>query len=210
MLDFYGRRFSTVEAHATYRRLPTVAALERWQTQVPAGFCFAPKAHMGITHRRDLDGLEDRMAAFFSAIAPLGDHLGPVLFSLPHQDPDLARLDRLLAALPPPPTGPVAAFDLGPNWYTSEVIDRLEDHHATLVVTDNEIERDSPPPLTIGPVAYVRLRRDRYDRAALEGWAERLATLRGDGRDSYVYLKHDEQGDGPRYARRLAELLPGR
>jgi uncharacterized protein YecE (DUF72 family) len=209
MLDFYGRRFSTVEAHATYRRLPSVAALERWRSQVPAGFCFAPKAHMGITHRRDLDGLEDRVAAFLAAIAPLGDHLGPVLFSLPHQDPDLVRLDRLLAALPPPPAGPVAAFDLGPNWYTSEVIERLEDHHATLVVTDNDAERGHRPPLTIGPLAYVRLRRDRYDRAALEGWAERLAKLQADGRDSYVYLKHDEQGDGPRYARRLTELLPG-
>ncbi len=64
--------------------------------------------------------------------------------------------------------------------------------------------------MTVGPIAYVRLRRERYDRAALEAWAERLAKLQADGRDSYVYLKHDEQGDGPRYARRLVELLPGR
>ncbi len=207
MLDFYGRRFATVEAHATYRRLPSASALERWRSQVPPGFRFAAKAHMGITHRRDLDGVEDRVAAFLAAVAPLGDNLGPVLFSLPHHDPDLARLDRLLGALPPPPEGPVAAFELGPNWYTSEVISRLEAHHATLVVVDNDAEREAHAPLTIGPVAYVRLRRERYDRAGLEAWAEKLATLRAGGRDSFVYLKHDEQGDGPRYARRLSELL---
>jgi len=209
MLDFYGRRFSTVEAHATYRRLPSVTVLERWRTQVPTTFCFAPKAHLGITHRRDLEGVEDRVDAFLAAIAPLGDNLGPVLVSLPHQDPDLDRLDRLLDAFPPPPDGPVAAFELGPNWYTSEVISRLEAHHATLVVVDNDA-REAHAPLTVGPLAYVRLRRDRYDRAGLEAWAEKLAGLRADGRESFVYLKHDEQGDGPRYARRLVELLSGR
>jgi uncharacterized protein YecE (DUF72 family) len=210
MLDFYGRRFPTVEAHATYRRLPSPAALERWQSQVPPDFQFAPKAHLGITHRRDLDGVEDRVGAFLAAVAPLGSNLGPVLLSLPHQEPDLARLDRLLAALPPPPDGPVAAFELGPNWYTSEVIDRLEAHHATLVVVDSDAERPTAVPLTVGPVAYVRLRRAMYDRAALDGWAERLAKVRAGGRDSYVYVKHDEQGDGPRYARRLTELMSER
>jgi uncharacterized protein YecE (DUF72 family) len=209
MLDFYGRRFSTVEAHATYRRLPSVAALERWRTQVPPEFRFAPKAHLGITHRRDLDGLEDRMQAFLAAIVPLGDNLGPVLFSLPHQDPDLTRLDRLLEAIPPPPEGPQAAFELGPNWYTSQVIDRLDARGATLVVVDNDADREGRAPLTVGPLAYVRLRRERYDRAALDVWAERLAEVAAEGRDGYVYLKHDEQGDGPRYARRLVELLPG-
>jgi len=210
MLDFYSRRFTTVEAHATYRRLPSNAALERWRAQVPPGFRFAPKAHLGITHRRDLEGVEDRMHAFLAAIAPLADSLGPVLISLPHQDPDLDRLDRLLGSLPPPSEGPAAAFELGPNWYTSEVIDRLEAHGATLVVVDNDSGRDGRAPLTVGPVTYVRLRRERYDRTALEAWAERLAKLAAGGRDSYVYLKHDEQGDGPRYARRLVELLADR
>jgi uncharacterized protein YecE (DUF72 family) len=162
---------------------------------------------MGITHRRDLDGVEDRVAAFLAAVAPLGDNLGPVLVSLPHKDPDFDRLDRLLAAFPPPPAGPVVAFELGPNWYTSEVISRLEAHRSTLVVVDNDAEREERAPLTVGPVAYVRLRRDRYDRAALEAWADELGKLRTEGRDSYVYLKHDAEGDGPRYARRLAELL---
>ena len=59
-------------------------------------------------------------------------------------------------------------------------------------------------------MAYVRLRRARYDRAVLEAWAERLAKVRAEGRDAYVYLKHDDEGDGPRYARRLVELLAGR
>ncbi len=209
MLDFYSRRFTTVEAHATYRRLPTAVTLERWRAQVQPGFRFAPKAHMGITHRRDLDGVEDRVAAFLAAVTPLADNLGPVLVSLPHHEPDLDRLDRLLAAFASLPGAPVAAFELGPKWYTDAVISRLDAHRATLAVVDNDSERGEPAPLTVGPLTYLRLRRDRYDRGGLEAWAERLAKLRADGRDSYVYLKHDPEGDGPRYARRLAELLAG-
>ena len=131
MLGVYAATFATVEAHATYRRLPSVAALERWQTQVPPGFCFAPKAHLGITHRRDLDGVEERVAAFLAAVAPLGPTLGPVLVSLPHLQPDLDRLDRILTPLTTP-----AAFELGPAWDRPDVLERLDAGGATLVVSD--------------------------------------------------------------------------
>lgn len=206
MLEFYGRRFTTVEAHSTYRRLPTPATLARWRDQVPPAFRFVPKMHLGVTHRRDLDGVEDRVAAFVAAVAPLDAQLGPLLVSLPHREPDLGRLDRLLAALPAPPPGPPAAFDLGPAWASAEVYDRLDAAGATAVVSDAAGPDASVP--TIGPVAYVRLRRDRYDRAELEAWADRLAKVCAEGRDVYAFLKHDECGDGPRYARRLAAAVP--
>ena len=67
MLGVYAGSFDTVEAHATYRRLPGAAALEKWAAAVPGDFRFAPKAHMGITHRRDLEGVEDRAWAGVAA-----------------------------------------------------------------------------------------------------------------------------------------------
>ena len=206
MLTFYARRFPTVEAHATYRRLPSVAAMERWTAQVPPGFKFAVKAHMGITHRRDLDGVEERMAAFFEAVAPLGERLGPVLFAIPHQQPDLDRLDRLLGALPPAPR-PGVAFELGPAWATPDVLKRLEARDATLVLV--EAEGRAAPKLDVGPFAYVRLRCNTYNRAALEGWAERLEGMTAAGRDAYAFFRHDETGSGPRYARQVNGRLSG-
>jgi len=206
MLEFYGRRFTTVEAHSTYRRLPTAGTLARWQAQVPPGFRFVPKMHLGVTHRRDLDGVDDRVAAFVDAVALLGEHLGPVLLSLPHREPDLPRLDRLLACLPPAPHGPPAAFDLAPAWATAEVYDRLGAAGATPVVSDTGRAEAAIP--SVGPLAYVRLRRDRYNRAELDAWADRLAKVRADGRDVYAFLKHDQFGDGARYARRLAAAVP--
>ena len=204
MLPFYARLFPAVEAHGTYRRLATPSVLERWASQVPAGFQFAPKAHIGITHRQDLDGVEDRVDAFFAALAVLDDRLGPALFSLPHRQPDLDRLDRLLAALPSAPR-PRAAFELTPAWATPDVLGRLEGHGATLVLVDAD-GREAPE-LEVGPFTYVRLRRSHYDREELDAWAARLQRVTARGRDVYAFFKHDEHGDGPRYARRVMGRL---
>ena len=198
MLGVYASTFDTVEAHATYRRLPAASALAAWAAAVPAGFRFAPKAHMGITHRRDLDGVEDRVDAFLAALEPLDDTLGPVLLSLPHQQPDLDRLDRLLAALA---GRSVTAFDLGPAWDRPDVLDRLDTAGATLVVTDG------PSVPSVGPLAYVRLRKGDYSAVELDAWADRLAKVVAEDRDAYVFLKHDDAATGPRLARELAARL---
>ncbi len=203
MLEFYASTFDAVEAHGTYRRLPTAAALARWVGSVPEGFRFAPKAHLGITHRRDLDGVEDRVAAFLAALAPLADRLGPLLFSLPHQEPDLHRLDRLLAPLA---GGPAAAFDLGPSWAVPEVLRRLDAAGATMVVTDGGDRSGGDVP-DVGSLAYVRLRRQAYTSAELDGWADRLGEVAARGRDAYVFLKHDDAATGPALARQLRRSL---
>lgn len=202
MLPAYARTFATVEAHATYRRLPTAAALARWREQVPEDFRFALKAHMGITHRRDTDGLDERVAAFTAAVEPLGDRTGPVLFVLPHHQPDLERLDLLLAAVAGRPIE--AVFELAPAWWTEPVHERLAEAGASLAAIDRDGE---PVPEARGPVAYVRLRRSTYSDADLDGWAARLRAHAEAGRAVYAFLKHDEGGDGPRYARALVGKL---
>ncbi|MDQ3980812.1 MAG: DUF72 domain-containing protein [Actinomycetota bacterium] len=210
MLGFYGRHFLTVEAHSTHRRAPTAAALQRWVEAVPPQFRFAPKAHAGITHRRDLDGVAERVRSFDQSLAPLGDRLGPVLFVLPHRQPDLTRLDLLLEALGPlPRLHPV--FELAPGWWVDDVFDRLERHGASLAIVDRDGARVPEERWAVaGPLAYVRLRRQSYSDGELAGWAHRLAeaaATRSEG--AYAFVKHDEKGNAPRYARALVEHLEG-
>ena len=220
MLSTYAQTFTTVEAHSTHRRLPTSAAVERWAASVPPGFHFAPKAHAGITHRRATDGLEERFTALHAALAPLGDRLGPVLYVLPHRQPDLDRLDALLAGLRGPNAvtglrgpnavtglrGPAGAvFELAPPWRVEPVFERLEAAGASLAVVDREDDPGLDQPV-LGPVAYFRLRRATYDDADLDRWAERLAA-EGAERPVYAFVKHDEEGDGPRYAQGLVTRL---
>jgi uncharacterized protein YecE (DUF72 family) len=199
MLALYAERLPTVEAHNTFRRRPRASTLSGWSGQVPPSFRFAPKAHVGITHQRELDGVEARVEAFFASLAPLGALLGPVLFQLPHRQPDLDRLDRLLAALP---ATPAAAFELGPAWNTAEVLDRLDGAGATLVIVDKDGEDALVP--DAGAVAYVRLRRERYDDEAVARWASRLEDVARAGRPVFAYLRHE--GD-PLEAVRLLDAV---
>jgi uncharacterized protein YecE (DUF72 family) len=206
LLRHYATRLPTVEAHSTYRRVPSARTLERWAAQVPASFRFAPKAHVGITHRRDLEGIDERVRSFFAAVTALRSRLGPVLFQLPHQHPDLVRLGALVDALP---SDTAAAFELGPEWLSGEVgndvLDRLDGRPATVVLV--ETDNRAPADLDAGSFTYARLRRSHYGDADLDRWAERLRKLRADGRDLYVYLRHDDDGRAPRYAQRLMEKL---
>jgi uncharacterized protein YecE (DUF72 family) len=122
-----------------------------------------------------------------------------VLFQLPHRQPDLDRLDRLLAALPPTPP---AAFELGPAWNTADVLERLDRVGATLVVVDKDGEEPALP--DVGAVAYLRLRRERYDDEAIARWAGRIGDVARAGRSAFVYLRHE--GD-PLEAVRLSEAV---
>jgi uncharacterized protein YecE (DUF72 family) len=206
MLRHYATELRTVEAHSTYRRLPSTSTLERWASQVPAEFRFAPKAHVGITHRRDLNGIDERVRAFIAAVKPLESRLGPVLFQLPHQHPDLVRFDALVEAVPADAS---VAFELGPEWLSGamagDVLDRLAGRRATVALVETDTR--APSDLDAGSFTYARLRRSRYGGAELDRWAERLRTLKAGGRDVYVYLRHDDDGRAPAYARQLMERL---
>ena len=199
MLAAYAERLPTVEAHNTFRRRPRQPTLEAWAHAVPPSFLFALKAHVAVTHQRDLEGVEDRVRSFFESLAPLGEHVGPVLFQLPHLQPELERLDRLLAALP---ASPGAAFELGPAWNRPDVLDRLDRAGATLVVVDKDGEDPVMP--DVGPFAYVRLRREHYDDEAVARWARRLGAIAAAGRPTFAYLRHE--GD-PLEAVRLSDAV---
>lgn len=219
MLGLYSQTFTAVEAHSTHRQAPRGPALARWAEQVPDGFRFVAKAHAAITHRRDIEGTGERVAGFLDALGPLGDRMGPVLYVLPHLKPDLARLDLLLAAIGAGGARPGGVLELGPQWWVDDVLDRLADVPAAALAV---VDRDDPgtgggpaldqPALrrpAPGAVAYFRLRRAAYDEAGLDRWAERLANEAAGGRDVYAFVKHDEHGDGPRYAHGLVSRLEG-
>jgi uncharacterized protein YecE (DUF72 family) len=72
-----------------------------------------------------------------------------------------------------------------------------------------ETDEAPDPPLTVtGPFLYLRLRRTLYGTADLDAWAARLEPFLADGRDAFVFFRHDERGTTPGYAAALAARLP--
>ena len=194
-LERYAEIFDTVEVNATFYRLPTKAAVARWASATPAGFCFAVKASRYLTHVRRLRELSEGVSRLEERIGPLiaSGKLGPLLWQLPatfHRDEE--RLASALSALPP---GRHAFEFRHASWFVDETYDLLRAHDAALVVADRAPE-DPPPWVETASWAYVRFHHGRrrsggYTDAQLDAWAERISGVTG---DVYLYFNNDWEG----------------
>jgi uncharacterized protein YecE (DUF72 family) len=204
-LKHYATRLNAVEINYTFRQLPSVSTLEKWVEATPAGFVFACKAHQRITHILRLKESEF-VSAFFKAIDPLrtARRLGPVLFQLPPNFKcDVSLLTSFVEKLP----GEIQyAFEFrNASWLTDEVYQLLQKHRIALCLAESE-KFEVPQVITAGFV-YVRLRKEDYSpEERAEIWA-RIQRLLGDGRDVYVFFKHEDTPAGALYAEELVKQV---
>lgn len=211
MLGHYARSFSIVEVNNTFYSLPEKKTVRKWERDTPKRFGFACKASRYLTHMKKLKDHGQGLRRFFSAIAPLADKLGPVLFQLPGKwNVDAPRLRSFLEALPPEHRYTFEFRD--PSWFTGEVRGLLEEHGVALCAYDFAGRR-SPVWVTAG-FTYVRLHgptedayEGSYDGRALYGWTRRILNWLDEGLDVYCFFDNDEGGHAPRNALRLMEML---
>lgn len=209
LLAHYATRLTTTEVNYTFRHLPTEKTAAGWLAATPPEFVFALKASERITHMDRLRHPADTLPLFFERARLVGDRLGPILFQTP---PTLQRNDDLLAAfIAALPDGQRCALEVRhPSWYAPEVYELLGTRGVALVHDDGE--GHAPSPLeTIGATAsfaYLRLRSETpYDGDALRRWAEVIVAQVRAGRDAYVYLRHDDDGQMGVAAVHLRESL---
>ncbi len=203
MLAYYAERFPTVEINYTFYRLPTEKLLAGWAEATPEHFCFTLKAPRRITHDAKLQRCEDLLQAFCRTSRTLGPKLGVLLFQLP---PNFKKdVDVLRAFLELLPEGTRAAFEFRhASWLEGDVFDALRARNIALCVADSE--KMSTPIEVTADYAYFRLRDEGYQDADITLWAKRISGLQGVS-DAFVYFKHEEQGLGPEFARRLVSQL---
>jgi uncharacterized protein YecE (DUF72 family) len=205
LLPAYAAQLAAVELSGTYYRQVTEAQATAWAARVPPGFRFTVKLLRTGSLRAYATDPAGTLPWLTAPLAAFGDRMGCALFRIQAgQARDDARLDRLLAAWPA--SIPLALEAQDPSWQVDETHERLRAAAATLVVTETDEAPD--PPLTItGPFLYLRLRRTLYGTADLDAWAARLEPFLADGRDAYVFFRHDERGATPGYAVALAARL---
>jgi len=203
MLAYYAERFSTVEINYTFYRMPTEKLLAGWADGTPPSFSFTLKAPRRITHDAKLQRCEDLTLAFCRTARTLGPKLAVLLFQLP---PAFKKdVDVLRAFVELIPEGMRAAFEFRhPTWFDASVYDTLRARDLALCVADSK-KLHTPVELTAA-YAYFRLRDEGYQQADIDRWAQTIGGL-GDV-DTFVYFKHEEQGLGPDFARRLIAALP--
>lgn len=203
MLAYYAERFPTVEINYTFYRLPTEKLLAGWAEATPEHFCFTLKAPRRITHDAKLQRCEDLLQAFCRTSRTLGPKLGILLFQLPPNfKKDVEVLRSFLELLP---EGTRAAFEFRhASWLEPDVFDALRSRNIALCVADSE--KMSTPVEITADYAYFRLRDEGYQEPDILRWAATIRGLSGVS-DAFVYFKHEEQGLGPAFARKLVDAL---
>jgi len=203
MLAYYGERFSAVEINYTFRRLPTVKALEAWAAATPVHFAFALKAPQRITHFSRLVSIDEPVRLFCDVARTLGPKLGPLFFQLP---PTFKKeTARLAATLDVVPHDMRCAFEFRhPSWFADDVYDVLRTHNAALCVADND--EGATPAVATADWGYLRLRAVEYSDGDLRRWIRVVRKVGAGWRDAFVFFKHEDSASGPRLAARFGAL----
>ncbi len=212
-LEFYSRRFDTVELNNSFYRLPSADAFAGWGRRVPAGFAFAVKASRYLTHARRLREPEEPLSRLWNAARQLGEHLGPVLYQLPPRwRPDPDRLDAFLDALPRRDQQAIEVRDR--RWYGPRLRAGLD--RAGVALCLHDMPGSAPRPERVGPLVYVRFHGSgtryggRYTSQRLTAWAARIAGWAASGWPVWVYFNNDIDGHAIRDADRLRAKLERR
>jgi uncharacterized protein YecE (DUF72 family) len=185
--------------------MPTAKILLQWATQVPDGFTFVLKASRRITHLKQLRDVGDETMYLFETALVLGPKLGPILFQLPPtMKKNLERLDAFLGLLP---KNWRAALEFRhPSWFDEEVYGLLRDRNVALVVA--EAEDMAVPLVATADWGYLRLRREDYGGGDLAAWASRVSAQPWNA--AYVFFKHENEANAPRFAADFIKLLVDR
>jgi len=205
MLRYYAERLPTVEVNNTFYRLPKESVVNDWAGDVPEDFHFVLKASQRITHFQRLKECDDLLKYLYRVSSALGSKLGALLFQLPPNfKKDLPRLQSFFAALPD--RRRIAVEFRHESWFDDETFAALREQSVALCVSDTGEEPATPLVATTG-WGYLRLRREEFGDQELRDWARRIREQ--PWQDVYVFMKHEEEGRGPKLAARLAEILRG-
>jgi len=206
LLSEFARRLDACELNNTFYRHPSPERIAAWTGRTPEHFRFAVKALRTGSLRAYHTDPQGTLEWLTAPLGGFGRRLGAVLFRIPAEaERDDARLDALLAAWPA--ALPLALELQHPSWQADAVHARLRDSSAVLCHTDLEGATEQPTMRVTGTFLYVRLRRDDYAPDELATWAARLQPFLADGRDVYVFFKHDPVGRAGLLALDLAERL---
>jgi uncharacterized protein YecE (DUF72 family) len=209
-LEFYARRFPTVELNNSFYRLPSESAFANWYDSSPTNFTFAVKVSRFITHIKRLKNTEEAIENFINRAKILGEKLGPLLYQLP---PSMHRNDETLVSFLsclPRVLKHVIEFR-HQSWLVEKVFEILRQYNAGLCVFD--MPGFTCPLLATTGFAYIRfhgsdsLYSSCYSDEELADWAKRIADLAANLDSVYIYFNNDVEGFAVRNAITIRDYL---
>jgi uncharacterized protein YecE (DUF72 family) len=207
---FYASQFPTVEINNTFYRLPTENAVRGWFEQAPPGFIYAVKGSRFVTQMKKLNIEKTSLDLILDRMAPLKDHLGPILWQLPPNfGINIERLERFLKMLPKRFTH-VMEFR-HPSWMERKVFELL-DHYKVAHASVSSLRM--PMNLTVtGDLVYLRFHgleggaAHDYTRAELQPWANHCREALRHGLPVFAFFNNDINTRAPDNAKMFIEMV---
>ncbi len=231
-LEFYSNYFPAVEVDSTFHAVPAENTVRRWAEMTPAGFRFACKLPLQITHICRLRDCAAELNSFLHAIEHLESKLQVILIQLP---PSLTPADgkqalrKFLVQLPREFRFAIEFRHAG--WHRPQFIRLIEKYRICWVWADTTPlnERNLAPfeflPCTTD-FLYLRLLGDyatKYDvdgghlhrygkllwkrEAALESWSLKIKRHLPEVRSVSAFSGNHFEGFAPETCQRLAQRL---
>ncbi len=208
-LEYYASRFETVESDGTWYQMPGEAMLNKWIANTPEHFLFTPKMHRQVTHYARLKPeAYEPAGVFLKKLEPLekAGRLGAMLVQLPpNLKRDDERLSKFLEAMPKRPSLRWSVEFRNETWHAPEVEDILRAHDVAWVGWD--IDDSAAQRRDTANHYYFRMRRSEYTDDRLKEWAAYFRSKVDEGKDCFVYCKHQDAEAPWKWADRLLEFF---
>jgi uncharacterized protein YecE (DUF72 family) len=101
-LNYYAKKFNSVEVDSTFYRIPREKTILDWRKQTSDDFTFSLKLPRKITHIKMLEGSQEETKIFLERVKLLKEKLGVLLLQLPpaFKSQHFSSLERYLKSLP--------------------------------------------------------------------------------------------------------------
>ena len=207
-LEFYSRRFSTVELNNSFYQLPTEKAFTNWKDSSPLEFVFSVKVSRFITHVKKLTDIAEPVTNFMDRAQLLERKLGPLLYQLPkNMKYDYQTLEEFLKMLPEDASH---VFEFRhKSWFDDRIFNLLRRYNAGFCIYD--MPGFSTPLVATSDFGYMRFHGSQrlysgcYSDEELEDWARKITGLRLGV--VYAYFNNDAEGFAVRNALTFRHLL---
>ncbi|MBI4684072.1 MAG: DUF72 domain-containing protein [Nitrospirae bacterium] len=210
-LEFYCKKFSTVELNLTFYRVPEKETFSKWYSETPGDFTFSLKGSRFITHVKKLKAPMEPLDVFFSRTSALREKLGVILWQFPPDfKADIGKLKDFIEALSKYKARNTFEFR-DKTWINKKIISLLEKNNMALCMAD------WPDFLADLPVTadFVYIRRHGadgkynscYNTEHLRCDTKAIKKFIKERKDVYMYFNNDAFGHAPKNARELRNIL---
>jgi len=216
-IEFYAKRFNTVEVNATFYRIPKLETVKSWSRRVPENFRYTVKANRHITHIYRLKEREcsETLKRIFQTLEPIKERIGCVLYQLPpslHRDVSL--LESFCARIKEDYPDFRHAFEFRNNtWLEEDVFNVLREFGVCYVLVS--APKQEYREVTTTSFSYIRLHGVTdwysydYSEDELKFWAKTAKKLLKESEELFIYFNNDTNAYAVKNALRLKELLNG-